>query len=110
MKTILYSYMKIIFDQPAEILSKTDKGELSKQLKFFDGKQNIEFQNKVRSLTPSTNLLEFLEFLRSDFCEKIFIENKLKIHTEIGNVFYNNLDTNESIYTFFLTKRKSIKG
>ena len=30
MKTILYSYMKIIFDQPAEILSKTDKGELSK--------------------------------------------------------------------------------
>ena len=67
--------MKIIFDQPAESFSKAEKGELSKQLKFFDGKQNTQFENKVRSLTPSTDLLEFLEFLRSDFCEKISIEN-----------------------------------
>lgn len=36
-----------IFDQPAEILSKTDKGELSKQLKFFDGKQNTEFEVRL---------------------------------------------------------------
>ena len=47
MKTILYFYMKIIFDQPAEILSKTDKGELSKQLKLFDGKQNTEFEVRL---------------------------------------------------------------
>ena len=29
------------------------------------------------------------------------MQNKLKIHIETGNMFFNNIDTNESIYDFF---------
>ena len=31
-----------------EILSKIDKGEVPKQLEFFEGGQNKEFENKVK--------------------------------------------------------------
>ena len=27
--------------------------------------------------------------------------NKLKIHVESGNIYYDNIDTNESLYSFF---------
>ena len=54
----------------------------------------------------STDSIELLEFLQSDFCREVFINNKLKIHSENGNVFFNNLDTNESIYLF--SNRKKI--
>ena len=45
--------------------------------------------------------IQFLDFLQSDFCQENLIQNKLKIHIEIGNIFFNNLDTNELIYDFF---------
>ena len=82
-------------------MSKTDKGEVTKQLNFFEGGENIEFENRVKSIGLSTNSIQFLDFLQSYFCQEILIQNKLKIHIETGNIFFNNLDTNESIYNFF---------
>ena len=58
----------------------------------------------------STDSIEFLEFLQSDFCQEIFIQNKLKIHIETGNIFFNNLDTNESIYGFFQQQENQSKA
>ena len=31
-------------------------------------------------------------------------ENKIKIHIETGNLFFDNENSNESIYDFFLTQ------
>ena len=45
--------------------------------------------------------MQFLDFLQSDFYQEISIQNKLKIHIETRNIFFYNLDTNESIYNFF---------
>ena len=76
-----------------EILPKIDEGEVPKQLKFFEGGQNKEFEDKVKLIGLSTDSIKLLEFLQSDFGLEIFIENKLKIHIETGNIFFNNLDT-----------------
>ena len=57
-----------------------------------------------------TDSIEFLEFLQSQFFQEIFIENKLKIHIETGNIFFNNLDTNESIYGFFQQQENQSKA
>ena len=54
--------------------------------------------------------IEFLEVLQSGFCEEIFIENKLKIHTKTGNIFFNNLDTNESICGFLQQQENQSKA
>ena len=92
--------------QSREILSKTDKGKVPKQLNFFELGQNIEFENRVKSSGLSTNSIHFLVFLQSNFCQEILIQNKLKIHIETGNIFFNNLDTNESNYNFFQKQEK----
>ena len=81
-----------------EILSNTDKDEVPKQLEFFEGAQNKEFEDKVKLISLSTDSIEFLQ---SRFCQELLIENKLKIHIERGNIFFNNLKTSESIYSFF---------
>ena len=49
----------------------------------------------------STDSIEFLEFLQSSFCQELLIENELKVRIENGNIFFNNLGTNESTYGFF---------
>ena len=54
--------------------------------------------------------IKFLEFLQSHFCQETFIENKLEIHIETGNIFFNNLDTNESIYSFFQQQENQSKA
>ena len=55
----------------------------------------------MRSYGLSTDNLEFLDFLQSDICKKILASNKLKIHVETGNIYYENNDTSKSIFDFF---------
>ena len=83
-----------------EILTRIDNGEVPKQLEFFEGGQNKEFEDKVKLIGPSTDSTEFLEFLQSSFCQELSIEIKLKVHIESGNKFFNNLDTNECMIFF----------
>ena len=93
-----------------EILSKIDKGKVPKQLEFFEGGQNKEFEYRLKLIGSLTDSIKFLEFLQSDFCQEIFIENKLKIHIETCNIFFSNLDTNESIYGFFQQQENQSKA
>ena len=58
----------------------------------------------------STDSIQFLEFLQSSFYQELLIENKLKIPIESGNIFFNNLDTNESIYGFFQQQENQSKA
>ena len=48
-----------------------------------------------------TDSIQFLDFLKSDFCQKKLIQNNFKIHIEIGNIFFNYLDRNELVYDLF---------
>ena len=93
-----------------EILSKIDRGEVPKQLEFFERGQNKEFKDKVKLIGLKTDSIEFLEFLQSSFCQELLIENKLKIHIQNGKIFFNNLDTNESIYSFFQKQENQSKA
>ena len=71
---------------------------------------NQTFENYAKAFGLSPSNLEFLDFLQSDECKEIFLVNKLQIHIETGNIYYDNKDTNESIYDFFLNNKIQIKG
>ena len=64
----------------------------------------------MQSLGLSTDNLEFLDFLQSDICKQILILNNLKIHVETRNIYYDNKDTNESIFDFFIKQQDPTKG
>ena len=97
-------------DKLVEILTKTDKGQIPEVLEFFSGGKNKSFDQKAKMLGVSSNSLDFLDFLQSAEHEEILVQNKLKIHVESGNIFHNNIDTNESIYSFFQPQEDSSKA
>ena len=68
------------------------------------------FKNYVRAPRLSPNSLEFVDCLQSDECKEILLWNKLKIHVETGNIYYDNKDTNESIYSFFSAQQDPDKA
>ena len=88
-----------------EILSKIGEDETPFEFEFFSGRKNEKFYDICRGLGLSSNNLEFLDFLQSDGCKKIFVSNKLKIHIETGNIYYDDNDTNESIFDFLLKQQ-----
>ena len=53
--------------------------------------------------------LKFLKYLQSDICGAILFCNKIKIHVETGDIFFDNVNSNESIYNFFLTQQDETK-
>ena len=54
--------------------------------------------------------MKFLDFLQTDYCKEILVSNDLKIHIETGNIYYDDTDTNESIFEFMKNQEDSSKG
>ena len=79
-------------------------------LNFFTGEKNKKFDDIIRGIGPSSNNLDFLDFLQSDQFKQILVNNKLKIHIETGNIYYDDQDTNESILNFFLFNKIQLQG
>ena len=79
-------------------------------LNFFTGEKNKKFDDIIRGIGPSSNNLDFLDFLQSDQCKQILVNNKLNIHIETGNFYHDDQDTNESILDFFFNQQNPITG
>ena len=80
------------------------------EFEFFKGGTNEKFSNIIRTLDSGVDTLEFLDFLQSKVCKKVLEDNKLKIHIETGNIYYDNNETNESIHNFILAQASPISG
>ena len=61
-------------------------------------------------IRPSSDNLEFLEFLQSDQFKQILVNNKLKIHIETGNIYHDVKDAKKSIFDFLFNQLNPIKG
>ena len=83
---------------------------LHSNLDFFTGGKNRKIGKIICSIGPSTNNLDFLDFLQSDQCKQILVNNKLKIHTETDNIYHDDQDTNKSILNFFFNQQNPITG
>ena len=88
-----------VIENLEEILSNIDR-KTPLEFEFFTGGKNKKFDEFMRGAALLPDNLEFLDFLQSDQCKQIFIENKLKINVESGNIYYDNTDTNEGILNF----------
>ena len=94
----------------SETLAAIGNEVLPFEFEFFKGGSNEKFSNISRTLDSGVDTLEFLDFLQSKVCKKFLEDNKLKIHVETGNIYYDNNDTNESIHNFILAQANPISG
>ena len=98
-----------VIENLEEILSDIER-KSPFEFEFFTGGKNKKFDGFMRGATLSPDNLEFLDFLQSDQCKQIFIENKLKINVESGNIYYDNTDTNEGILDFIFNQQNPVTG
>ena len=84
-----------------QIMEELSKGNIPPQLDLFVWGQNLEFKNRIMQLEIDQHSRDFLSFLQTEMSKQLFLRNKLKIHVETENIFYNNQNTNESIYDSF---------
>ena len=97
-------------DVLTEILSRMGEDDTPFEFEFFIGRKNKKFDDIIRGIGPSSNNLDFLDFLQSDQCKQILVNNKLNIHIETGNFYHDDQDTNESILDFFFNQQNPITG
>ena len=98
-----------VIENLEEILSKIDR-KTPFEFEFFTGGKNETFDEFMRGAALSPYNLEFLDFLQLDQCKQIFIENKIKINIESGNIYYNNTDTNEGILDLIFNQQNPVTG
>ena len=78
---------------------------------FFNGGTHERFSGILENFADNNeDLTEFIKFLQGDICRNILENNKLKIHVDSGKIFYENEDTNESIFNFILAQNNPISG
>ena len=68
-------------------------------------KLNDGFISKLKLLGLNGDMQKFAEFSTSDYCARILRENKLTTHIETGIIYFDNYNTNESIYGFIFIQQ-----
>ena len=66
---------------------------------FFTGGENWYFEQEVKHFRDQSNEM-FINFLLSDICVELMRKNKIRIHISSGDIYINNVNTNENIYDF----------
>ena len=72
---------------------------------FFYGGESERFVNALEFIGRSPINREFSAFLISDFGRKTMTQNKLSIYVESGDIFYDNHNTGENFYNFWLSQQ-----
>ena len=76
-----------------------------KKIEEKNGGDSDEFVKALEFIGLSTINREFSAFLLSDLGRKTMTQNKLSIHVESGDIFYDNHTTGENFYSFLFSQQ-----
>ena len=90
-----------------EIIEEIDFTRLKDEIEFecYFGEKNYNFFLMSSRLGLNKDNENFIDFLSSEIGLQIFRENMLSIHIKTRNIFYDNYNTNEPIYSFFVKSK-----
>ena len=95
---------KITIPNTQKMFKELNNGKLPEGLKLFsggtDGSNELRFHSLQNIGTLKKSNEHFSDYLSSDFARKVLSKNKIKIHLDTGNIYYNNLNMRESLYSF----------
>ena len=82
-----------------------ETGQFLESIYFFYGGDSQQFVDALEFIGLSPINREFAGFLLSDLGRQKMTQNKLSIHVESGDIFYNNHNTDENFYSFLLSQQ-----
>ena len=89
-------------EEYAEFSDKLDRGEIPEELQCFSGgSENISLlYEEINSHNLTARSQEFIEYLATDECRDALERDGISIHVPSGDIFINNENAGESLYTF----------
>ena len=81
-----------------------ETGQVPESIYFFYG-DSQNFVDALEFIGFSPINREFAAFLLSDLGRQTMTQNKLSIHVESGDIFYDNHNTEENFYSFLLSQQ-----
>ena len=97
-------------DELVEKVGRDEKSEATFEFEFFSGGKNSKFDSFIKKFDLTTQNINFIDFLQSEYYKEILQNNDLKIHIKTGNIYYDDKDTNESIFEFIQNQQNTSKG
>ena len=82
-----------------------ETGDMPESIYFSYGGDSQKFVDALEFVGLSPINREFATFLLSDLGRQTMTKNKLSIHVELGDVFYDNQNTGENFYSFLLSQQ-----
>ena len=82
-----------------------ESAEVPESIYFIYGGDSNQFVNALEFLSLSPINREFGAFLLSDLGQQKMTQNKLSIHVELGEIFYDNHNTGENFCSFLLSQQ-----
>ena len=82
-----------------------ETGQVPENIYFFYRGDSQQLVDALEFIGLSTINREFATFLLSDHGRQTMTQNKLSIHVESGDIFYNNHNTAENLYSFLLSQQ-----
>ena len=82
-----------------------ETGQVPESIYFFYGGESENFVNALEFIGLSPINREFRVFLLSDLGRETMTQNKISIHVESGDIFYNNHNNGENFCSFLLSQQ-----
>ena len=82
-----------------------ETGEVPENIYFFYGGESDSFVKALEFIGINSSNREFAASLMSDLGRKTMTQNKLSIHVDSGDIFYDNHNTEENFYSFLLSQQ-----
>ena len=92
------------------LFKELNDGKLPEELKFFSRESdaaNFYVMQNIIMLNESNE--HFIDYLFSDFAQEVLAKNNMKIHLDMGNIYYNNLNMRVRIYSFMGAQQDETK-
>ena len=90
-----------------DIKETMDEGNVPENIYFFYCGESDNFYRALEFVGLSPMNREFGAFLMSDLGRQVMTENKLSIHVESGDIFYENHNTGGKLYNFLLAQQNN---
>ena len=69
-------------DELVEKVGRAEKFVAAFEFEFFTGSKNSKFNSFLERFGLTTENMDFIDFLQSEYCKEILQQNNLKIHIE----------------------------
>ena len=106
-KETYYSFLR----NSNNIFTESDNDEILQELEFFSG--GAEQASSLFSRLDEHNLIrgneDFVNFLGAEQCQEALQRDGISKHVPTGNIFVNNQNTEESIYSFLDNQQDETK-